>query len=122
MKLLEEIEIHAKNLVFIDDYYRWTHENRLIIDWTVNAEYSGLHEKKKSSQYLLGTKYAAMRREFWKNTKKIIKKDIKNVLITFGGSDIRNITPKIVSIFKKNFPEIRIYKIIGSGFNNKEEI
>lgn len=121
-KTLSEIQNHAKKLVFIDDYFRWTHSNRIIIDWTVTARKKGIHKKRDSSIYLLGPKYAALRREFWQVKKKYINKNIDNVLITFGGSDIRNLTPKMMRIIKENFPEVILNVIVGKGFNNNQEI
>ena len=43
-------------------------------------------------------------------------------MITFGGSDVRNLTPKILEILNINFPNIKKDVIIGPGFNNLEEI
>jgi UDP-2,4-diacetamido-2,4,6-trideoxy-beta-L-altropyranose hydrolase len=120
--ILSEIQNHVKTLVFIDDYYRWIHNNRMIIDWTVTARKKGIHNKRDSSEYLLGPKYTALRREFWENRKRCINENIDNVLITFGGSDIRNLTPLMMRIIKENFPGLTLNVIVGRGFSNNQEI
>ena len=120
--VLDEIHNQVKTLIFIDDYYRWVHTKRMIIDWTVSVEKKEIHDKRESSEYLLGPKYTALRKEFWENKKRSIRENIDNVLITFGGSDIRSLTPRMMKIIKENFPEINMNIIVGRGFSNKQEI
>ena len=109
-----------KNIVFIDDYHRWGHSKGIIVDWTVNAK-----NKIKTIEevnYLVGPKYTALRKEFYDVIERKHSKKIKNILITFGGGDIRNMTPKIISYFKKNYPKININIIIGKSYKNIQEI
>ena len=120
--ILDEIQNYANKLVFIDDYYRWPHNNRVIIDWTVAAEKQWIRKRTDHSEYLLGTKYAALRSEFWKKNKRYINENIENILITFGGSDNNNLTPKIIKIFRKNFNDITMNIVIGKGYKNTTEI
>jgi spore coat polysaccharide biosynthesis predicted glycosyltransferase SpsG len=43
-------------------------------------------------------------------------------LITFGGADVRNLTPKVLKLLRDNYPELLIKVIVGGGFQNIAEI
>ena len=67
---------------------------------------------------LLGCKYAMLRREFLKQAKneKYIPPIAKNILITMGGADPKNVTSKILDIFYNlNIPDLHIKVLIGSA-------
>ena len=43
-------------------------------------------------------------------------------MITFGGTDRGNLTPKVLKLLTNNYPELAKIVIIGNGFGNIEEI
>ena len=43
-------------------------------------------------------------------------------MVTFGGDDARNMTPKILRFLKNEYPDVRKNVIIGNAFNNIDEI
>jgi len=71
---------------------------------------------------LLGTKYTPLRKEFWNVPEKKIKENIKSIMVTFGGDDARNMTPKILRFLKNEYPDIRKNVIIGNAFHNIDKI
>jgi len=109
-------------MVYIDDYHRWNHSKGIIIDWTIGKDKTFISNKNNSVSYLFGAKYTPLRKEFWSTKPKNHSKILKNVLITFGGSDIYNMTPKIMNLIKTYFPTIKINVIIGKSFSNISEI
>ncbi|MBH11240.1 MAG: hypothetical protein CMG74_12990 [Candidatus Marinimicrobia bacterium] len=111
----------VKKTVFFDDYNRFNYSSSVVIDSTV------LVNKKpqvlcNDNLYLLDTKYTALRKEFWAPCKKYIRKSIKNILITFGGSDVRSLSHKLLLLLNNSFPNIQKTIIVGPDFNNKSEI
>jgi len=79
---------------------------------------------KKKNEYF-GSDYACVRDEFriWQNDLHIIKKNVENILITFGGTDPSNKTLKILKIiFKTNQKNIKFNVILGLGLKNKNEV
>lgn len=108
----------AKIPVYIDDTLRINYPPGIIIN-------NSLDPKKinQNNQFnLLGLKYCMLKKVFWDVPKKLVNKEIKCLMVTFGGSDMRNLTPKILQILNKNFPEIKKKVIIGKGFQNISEI
>ena len=72
--------------------------------------------------YLLGSRYAPLRKEFWKVPSKNIKPHIKSVMVTFGAGDKRNLTSTILKFLKEEYPELIKTVIIGRGYQNIKEI
>ena len=66
--------------------------------------------------------YLPLRKEFWDVPDKEIKKEIRSILITFGGDDFRNMTPKILKFLNKEFKDIKKEVVIGKGFKNLDSI
>lgn len=76
-----------------------------------------------TTKYYLGPDYAILRDEFIKSNKKkrTIKKVIKNILISFGGSDNNNITSRVLKVVNK-IPNINVTVILGSVFKWQKEL
>jgi len=122
-KQIKEIEKIDIPLIYIDDEkQRDVLEKGFIIDWTILREENNSFSFKKDVIYLLGSKFTPLRKEFKNLQQNIIKPEIESVLVTFGGSDIRNITPKIVMFLSEYFPKIKKNIIIGGGFTNLRDI
>ncbi len=119
LKLYEILSSSTKLCMYVDDYKRLDYPDGVILNANIHAESLNF---KKSEKNLLGTKYIPLRKEFWKTEKKEIRKNINKIMITFGGNDIKNITPELLNYFNKNYPDIHKSVIIGDAFDNIEEI
>lgn len=109
--------------VYIDDNKRIVYPAGIIINGTIGSEHFQYPRKEQNSEkerkeYLLGSKYIPLRKEFRQTSDRIIKKEIKNILVTFGGQDVRNLTPKILKMLQKEFPKIKKMVVAGSGAAN----
>lgn len=71
------------------------------------------------TKVLLGGKYSLLREEFLKRKPVNIRKEIKKILITIGGSDDHNLTERILSQidFDSN---LTINVVIGGAFNYRD--
>jgi len=89
-------------------------------DIVINA----LYEKSYPSEnHYYGYKYACLRDEFFIFPPKHVKKEVNNILITFGGSDPNNLTLKTLKALRKlNLKNIVITVILGLGYSQKEEL
>ncbi|WP_461615731.1 UDP-2,4-diacetamido-2,4,6-trideoxy-beta-L-altropyranose hydrolase [Clostridium sp. Marseille-QA1073] len=75
---------------------------------------------RKSTKVLCGGMYTILRDEFLKCYPIEIRKDIKDVLITLGGSDDLNITDELIRELKGL--KINLHVIIGPAFKFKDNI
>ena len=118
---LSEIEASNIPVIYLDDEKRHNILNKgFVVDWTVLSDKKwDLLQKKKEITYLLGSSYTPLREEFTKAQKTRINKEIQSILVTFGGADVRNLTPKVLKQLTKKFPDIQKNIIIGDGFDNK---
>lgn len=107
--------------VYIDDNKRLDYPKGIVINGNIHAETLN-YPKKNGIKYLLGTKYTPLRKEFWEVPEKIIKEKIEIIMVTFGGNDAQNLTPKIIKFLRKDYPNLKKYVIIGKSFNNLDEI
>jgi UDP-2,4-diacetamido-2,4,6-trideoxy-beta-L-altropyranose hydrolase len=110
----------ASHSLFIDDNLRIEYPEGIILNGTINSEV--FPYKKTGSDFLLGSKYIPIREEFWNVPARSINKEISSLLITFGGQDVKNLTPGILQSLNDNYPSVRKNVVIGSGFKNKEKI
>ena len=121
---IQEIQKLGANVIYIDDDKRHNFLDKgFVLDWTILSDNKNYFlPKKKSVTYFLGSKYTPFRAAF-KNSKKVsISKQIQNILVSFGGSDVRNLTPVVLATLNKNFPYLKKTVVIGAGFINSDEI
>jgi UDP-2,4-diacetamido-2,4,6-trideoxy-beta-L-altropyranose hydrolase len=104
--------------VYFDDTMRINYPRGVVINGNICAEELN-YPQRKDITYLLGSQYIPMRKEFWDVPEKKVRRSIKTVMITFGGNDIRNLTPWILKTLNREFPEYIKRVVIGDGFRNK---
>ena len=119
--IYDRISDIVKVPVYLDDNKRINYPNGIVINGSIYAEELD-YPQNNGITYLLGTQYTLLRKEFWEVPEKEIKEEIESVMVTFGGDDIRNITPKIMCFLKQDFPELIKNVVIGKGFKNVREI
>lgn len=122
--LLKEIEKLNIPIIFFDDEKRRNIlDSGFVIDWTVLSDKKDYFIPRKDNvTYLLGSKYTILRKEFTRSRRNKINAKVESVMISFGGSDVRNITPKILEFLKNNYPSLEKKVVIGPGFQNINEI
>jgi len=121
ISLYNKIVNLVKNSVYIDDNKRLDYPNGIVVNGNINAE-KLKYPKKDGVKYLLGTKYTPLRKEFWKVPKKKIKEKIESIMVTFGGDDAKNMTPKVLAFLNEKYPNLIKNIIIGRAFQNIDEI
>jgi len=121
LEMYERIYKSVKKVVYIDDYIRLDYPPGIIVNGTIGAE--KLHYKKDDKhKYLLGIEYMPLRKEFWDvEIPKRENRYIKNVLITFGAQDIRNLTAKVLSHLLKEFPQFNYHVVVPNNYSSITE-
>jgi CMP-N-acetylneuraminic acid synthetase/spore coat polysaccharide biosynthesis predicted glycosyltransferase SpsG len=88
-------------------------------DGVFNALYPG---SVPSENFYTGEQFYCARSEFLLSNKKIISEEVKNVLITFGGTDPNNLTLKTLKSIKDVPSNFKITIILGPGYSKTEEL
>jgi len=119
--LYERVSDTAWTAVYFDDNMRIEYPKGFVLNGAIGAEQMP-YPKRKGTTYLLGAQYAPLRREFWDVPAKSIRDNIETILITFGGADIHNLTPKVLKLLIDACPKLLKKVIIAKGFQNIAEI
>ncbi len=121
ISLYNKIANLVKISVYIDDNKRLDYPKGIVLNGNIHAETLN-YPKKDGIIYLLGTKYTPLRKEFWEVPEKKIKENIESIMVTFGGDDAKNMTPKILEFLNEKYPELNKNVIIGRAYQNIDEI
>lgn len=119
--LYEKISSIAKTGVYFDDDIRIKYPKGFVVNGAIFAERMS-YPKRNGVTYLLGAQYAPLVREFWEVPEQPVHTVLETVMITFGGADICNLTPRISKLLQSTYPELFKKVIIGRGFQNITEI
>jgi UDP-2,4-diacetamido-2,4,6-trideoxy-beta-L-altropyranose hydrolase len=112
---------HSKFSVYIDDNLRLDYPTAIILNGTVNSE-NFPYQKERGTEFLLGSQYIPLRNEFWNIPPRKINVNLSSMLITFGGQDIKNLTVPVLKALNESFPTIKKRIVIGSGFDQTNQI
>lgn len=107
--------------VYIDDTLRLSYPRGVVVNFSISAE-TLPYPTQEGVDYLLGCRYFPLRQPFWEIPPKKIRPNLQNVLITFGGDDIRQLTPIILAQLSRTWPSLQKQIAIGGGFQNTAEI
>ena len=105
----------------MDDNKRLNYLSGIVVNGLINAENLN-YPSDDYIKYLLGSNFTPLRMDFLDVSKLKINDDISNILITMGGNDLRNLTPKILELLNTNFPDVNKKVIIADSFDNVSEI
>src|SRR3972149_2095106 len=113
----DDISSIVKLSVYIDDNKRIDYPKGIVVNGTIFAEKMD-YPKREGVIYLLGSRYIPVRREFWEVQERRTRNSIESVIITFGGDDSRNMTPKVLKLLVDNYPELTKNVIVGKGIQD----
>lgn len=120
---LSEVKKNVKKLVSISLTDSFAYPSDIVVDGEIYATKLNYQSVDSSSVFLLGTDYVLLREEFQNLPKREIDENIDVIMVTVGGGDPLNLTPKIVQALEKikkyNF---KVKIVIGPAFNNLTEI
>jgi len=111
----------VKLAAYIDDNKRLDYPKGIVVNGSIYAEELN-YPYKNGLIYLLGTKYTSLRKDFWEVPQKKIKEKVESIVVTFGGDDVKNMTPKILAFLNDKYPNLIKNVIIGRAFQNIDDI
>lgn len=108
-------------LAMIDDYNRIDYPPGIIINPSIYGDkmpYKKAFLMDRRYTYLIGKKYVLLRKDFWDVKRKVVRKEMKDILITFGGMDCSDLIKKLVRFLLMRFPYFN-YHVISSNSHNR---
>jgi len=130
---LIEMRNAVDKLVTIHDYAPFAFPSHVVINGNAYAEDLDYESLYGDTEFRLGTDYLLLREEFRNLPEIEVRDKVQNILVTVGGYDLRNLTPRIIKalnsidfdtiddkyIDKEN---LHIDVVIGPLFDNLDEI
>ena len=119
---IEEISKISKTVVF-DFFGNLNIYSDVLINWMgLNGNYK-YNFLKEGAEYYSGLDYIPLNKRIkeYNLLNKRIPSETSNILITFGGSDLRNFTLRVIKVLEK-FKGINITIVIGSVYKHKEKL
>ncbi len=121
------IRPYVKYIMVVDDYLNRKHDADIFLNQNFPDSEKKNLDKNLPAQcvQILGPEYAILREEFLQAKRKSSPvTEIKNVLVSFGGTDSFNLTEKILAFFKEHeeYKDWQINCVIGWQNSNKERI
>jgi len=95
-------DITQGKVLMIDDYKRIDYPKGIVVNPSIYGESINYHST-EGVRYLLGKDYIILRKEFWNIPNKVINEKVKNILITFGGTNHYDLVNRIVNYSKNRF-------------------
>jgi UDP-2,4-diacetamido-2,4,6-trideoxy-beta-L-altropyranose hydrolase len=116
---LASIRSKTQKILIIDDIGNPLFNNELRVDWSIKS-YLNVNNSTKNT--FISPKYVPLRDAFTKFEPKKIKESIENILITFGGADIRSLSPLVTRKILSEFPNVKITVLVGKYFKCLSEL
>ena len=119
--LYRTISTSCRKALFLDDNSRIIYPEGIVVNPSLcveNLDYA----MNEGVTYLLGRDYIILRTPFEKIEKKVIAKEVKNVLITLGGADTKHVIPRIFTEICEKHPNIKFNVIMGNYFQESQTI
>jgi UDP-2,4-diacetamido-2,4,6-trideoxy-beta-L-altropyranose hydrolase len=110
LNTIKRISALARRSLFIDDNARLPYPLGTVVNGTIYSE-RYKYPRSTGVKYLLGARYMPVRKEFWTVAKKRVRKDVKNILITFGGTKFSDISYKAYTLARQAYPDSNIVLI-----------
>jgi len=130
---LIEMRRIVDKLVTIHDYAPFAFPSHIVINGNAYAEDLDYESLYGDTEFRLGTDYLLLRKEFRNLSEIEFRNKVENILVTVGGYDLRNLTPKIIKALNSiDFDEmdaqyldkgnLHIDIVIGPSFDNIDQI
>lgn len=111
----------AQKVVVIDDNIRLDYECTIVVNPNYYGEYLS-YPSGKNNEYFVGKDYTLLREAFTSPEDRNARADVQEILISFGGTDVQNMTEKIISSVKHENPDTVLNVVVTSAFTHLPQI
>ncbi|MCB6992355.1 hypothetical protein LI177_02495 [bacterium 210820-DFI.6.37] len=121
LDFLKQCKQLVNTLLVVDDNYRLPYQNMNIL----NPNYFGdslPYQNNMGNSYYIGKNYTLLRSEFYSAKRTKCCQTVKDVLITFGGTDVLKMTRKVTRYMKTKHRDIALHIVATSAYTDIEEI
>lgn len=120
----QSLQALCLRLLFWDDAAHCPHYSAdLVLNQNLGAEAHLYPSRSEHTRLLLGTRYAVLRREFrqLRAARKDVPAAAQNLLVTLGGSDPANLTPRVLTALDAVGTPLHVTVLVGGSATNLAE-
>jgi UDP-2,4-diacetamido-2,4,6-trideoxy-beta-L-altropyranose hydrolase len=119
---LDHVRSSGFRVLLLDDFAdRQTFPADLIVNPNLGADEELYRKRGSKAPVLTGPRYALLRREFQTPCERRFGEKGNRVLITLGGSDPEELTPRIVTALA-GCPDLQLTVVAGAGYSSVNEL
>ena len=111
-KIYQRIAAAARHCLYLDDCARLDYPAGTVINYNAYGP-AMRYPRRRGAQYLLGTAYAPLRKEFMSVPARKTQKNIGKALLIFGGADTAGLTMQTLKFLAADRPGIKKTVIAG---------
>lgn len=118
-------EAEARLLVLDDNAHAAHYVADVALNQNVHAAETMYPRREKYTRLLLGTRYALLRREFWKyrGWRREIEPIARRLLVTMGGTDPDNVTLRVLQALERvDIPGLEVEVILGGANPHRQSV
>ena len=109
-------------VVAFDDLADFPSPAHVVINGAIDADSLPYDTATGDTTFLLGPDYAVLREEFWRLEARAVRSEVREVLVTMGGADGRNLTPLVLDTLDSITQPFNVTLVVGPLFGPTEEI
>lgn len=108
--IYQAVDLPTDQLVCIDDYNRIDYPASVVLNPSIYGN-KVKYRINPESIYLLGPKYVILRREFWRIPERFTRKEVRDILFTFGGVDHGNFAERLIRCVSGGYSQFKYHFI-----------
>lgn len=94
--------------IWLDDTRRLDYPSGLVVDSGVRAAVMGGERIPPGTVLLFGPRFQPLRRPFWTLTPRRLRNDVERILVVMGGTDSRDLAPRVAAALSAAYPSARL--------------
>ena len=118
---LENFKNHSRNMIVIDDNMRLDYHDMVIL----NPNYFGPslnYPEGRGNTVFAGKDCTLLRDEFSLTEDRRVKREVSDILITMGGTDVKEMTAGTINAIRSISEDVRLHVICTKAYKNLEKI
>lgn len=121
LNTIDKIKLNCHELIMIDDNIRLDYSGITIINPNIFGMFLRYPDNRGNSIFT-GSCCTLLRKEFNNETDKTIHEDVSDILITMGGTDVKNVTTSVVEYIKSINTTAHLHIVVTSAYDAIEAI
>jgi len=119
---LQELRRAGLFVCAIEDFAPHPFPCQLVVNGDAHARQVSYQSTSGDTRWLLGPEYSLLRPEFWHVAPRMVRGEVRNILVMLGGADPYNLMPSILEAVDRLPGSFTLTAVIGPFFEHRAEV